>query len=764
MIKRFNISIFVMGFSGLTAQMLLLRELLIVFSGNELSIGIILANWLILEAAGSFFIGKKAENVKNKIETFVCITILFSLSLFAAVYAARILKNVLGIAIGQSVGIVPIFLSSFLILLPTSVTHGALFTFGCKIHSLFKGRDSSSVGQVYVYETIGTLIGGILWTYFFIQYLNAFQTASVLAVFNFLACTVLLVFCWPKGNFQRALSWISGLFLFFGVFFLFSGAANKLHQFSIESQWKAQNVVHYQNSVYGNICVVESGGQYTFFLDGLAHMITPIPDIVFVEEFVHLALLSHPHPEKVLILSGGAGGMIDEALKHPAIKTIEYAELDPLMLKLIRKFPTDLTESELTDDRVLVRHIDGRLLLKITDDVYDIIFVGLPGPSDLQTNRFFTKEFFSSAQKKLRQNGIVVISLPGSLTFLNDELRDLNACILNTAKSIFSYVRIMPGEGANIFLASNSEDIFLIDTPRIIERLSKRDLKAEVIIPRNIDHKLHPGWADWFLGFLEGGTQKINHDFKPLGVFYSIVYWNSVFAPYLVGLFRGFEKLTLRTLMMFFLVAGVVMILFFRKYQRARRSGLPFCVATTGFAGMMLDLVLIFSFQVIYGYVFAWIGLLVSFFMAGAAAGAMVVTSFLEKIKNDKKFFIIIDFAIIGFSLILPFIFFAISSYLQRPAAFIFLKAVFLFLSFVSGFLIGAQFPLANKIYLKENPNLSKTAGLIYSADLIGGWLGGIIGSIVLLPVLGLGESCLVVALIKVISFIVIAAQWRKSI
>jgi hypothetical protein len=37
-------------FPGLVSEILLLRELLIVFAGNELSIGLILAGWLILEA------------------------------------------------------------------------------------------------------------------------------------------------------------------------------------------------------------------------------------------------------------------------------------------------------------------------------------------------------------------------------------------------------------------------------------------------------------------------------------------------------------------------------------------------------------------------------------------------------------------------------------------------------------------------------------------------------------------------------------------
>ena len=48
----------------------------------------------------------------------------------------------------------------------------------------------------------------------------------------------------------------------------------------------------------------------TFFSDGVLHFTVPIPDIVFVERFVHSPLFAHPEPKKILILSGGAGGVI----------------------------------------------------------------------------------------------------------------------------------------------------------------------------------------------------------------------------------------------------------------------------------------------------------------------------------------------------------------------------------------------------------------------------------------------------------------------
>ncbi len=757
--KGIGLAVLSTGFGGMVAQMLLLRELLIVFSGNELSIGIILANWLILEAFGCFFLGKRAENTKNKIETFVGITILFSLSLPAGVYLTRILKNILGVSIGETLGFLPMLFSSFLILLPSSISHGVLFTFGCKIYSMFFNRDASSVGRVYVYETIGTVVAGVVWTYLLIPYLHAFHVAVGLAMLNFFVCFFLLLPYWKTGWLQKTIMGVSVLLLFFSGYLVFAQGADKLHHLSIKTQWKAQNIVHYQNSIYGNICVVENDGQYAFFLDGIPSIIIPIPDIAFVEEFVHLPLLSHPNPEKLLILSGGAGGVINEALKHPSVELIEYTEIDPLVLKLIRKFPTPLTENELNNRRVRIKHIDGRLFLKMTQDKYDVILVGLTGPSDLQANRFYTKEFFSLAKERLNEGGILVIGVPGSLTYLSSELGNLNGCIFNTIKSVFPYLRVIPRDGVNLFFASSSEEISLVDGTQLVSRLNERNLKADLIIPWRIEHKLHPGWADWFLERLEGNTQKINHDFNPLGVFYSISHWNAIYTPSLRGLFRWLEGLNLRMFFMLFVIFITLYLLIRSKKRKLFGSGIPFCVATTGFAGMLFDLTLIFTFQVIYGYVFAWLGLLVTSFMAGATCGAMTITSVLQWIKNDLKFFKKMELTIICFSLGLPFIFLILQPYLDNPVVFPFLKILFLVLSFISGALIGAEFPLANKIYLRDGTNLSRTAGLLYASDLLGGWLGGVVGAVVLLPVLGLLGTCIVIALLKISSLIVVTGQ-----
>ena len=757
--KRVYIAILAMGFSGLVAEILLLREFLIVFSGNEFSIGIILAHWLILEACGSFFLGRMAEKFKHQLETFTIITILFFISLLIAIFLIRILKGTLGVSIGESISFLPMFYSSFLILLPASILHGALFTSSCQIYSMFSRQDASLAGRVYAYETVGTLIGGIVCTYLFIPYLNTFQTFSWLALVNFIVCLVLLAPYWKTGLVQKTILVILSALVFFSGYLVFAGQADKLHHDSIKAQWKNLNIVHYQNSQYGNICVIENEGQYNFFQDGIPNVITPIPDIPFVEEFIHLPLLAHPDPKKLLILSGGAGGVINEAIKHSTIETIEYAELDPLLIDLFRKFPTPLTEAELGDRRVEIIHIDGRLLLKTTQDKYDLIFVGITEPSNLQTNRFFTKEFFSLAKARLHERGILVFGLPGSLTYLNEELKSLNSSIFHTAKSIFPYVRVIPGDGANIFLLSDFQGIALLDRMQIIEGLNQRNIKANVIIPWYIEQKLHPGWQEWFSRFIEEGSQKINSDLNPIGVFYSLSHWNALFAPSLRWLFREFERMSLWTSVLLF-AAFLLFYFFFRSQdRRSFRAGIPLAIITTGFAGMIFDLMLIFAFQSMYGYVFSWIGLLVASFMAGAACGAMLLAMALERIKNGFKFFAKIELAIMCFSIGCPGVVFAAHAYLGSPEVFFFSKWLFLVMSFIGGLLIGSQFPLANKLYLRNSASLSKTAGLLYASDLLGGWFGGIIGAVVLLPVLGLVGTGITVALLKLASFIVITTQ-----
>ncbi|GAI58423.1 unnamed protein product, partial [marine sediment metagenome] len=51
-------------------------------------------------------------------------------------------------------------------------------------------------------------------------------------------------------------------------------------------------------------------------LDGVVQT-TERDEFIYHEMLTHLPMLSHPHPERVLIIGGGDGGILREVLKYP---------------------------------------------------------------------------------------------------------------------------------------------------------------------------------------------------------------------------------------------------------------------------------------------------------------------------------------------------------------------------------------------------------------------------------------------------------------
>ncbi|MDI7260048.1 MAG: fused MFS/spermidine synthase [Thermodesulfobacteriota bacterium] len=746
-----KVSLLIMGASGIVAQIVLLRELLISFLGNELTLGIILANWLILEAIGSFIVGKSVEKVKRKMEVFVSLQIFFSVALPFSIYLCRTFKNILLTTPGEGLGFIPIFYSSLLILLPVSIFHGALFTYGCKLYALYSKEEASSIGKVYVFETVGSIIGGLLITFLLIQYFNSFQIAFMVSLLNAIISVFLL---WPEQaklvHLRKGLWILSILYTFLFLYLLFTPISEKIHRSSIESQWRGLNVIHNENSIYGNITVTKRGEQFTFFTDGIPSITTPVPDIAFIENFVHFSMLLHKKPGSVLILSGGAGGMINEILKYPVAR-VDYVELDPLLLKLIHRFPTPLTQSELSDERVNIHYTDGRFFVNRTPDRFDLIFIGLSAPHELQTNRLFSSEFFSMARRKMNPGGIIVLTLPGSLTYISPELRDLNGCIWDTLKSVFKYVRIIPGD-VNLYFASDSEKLLGVTSGEMLKRLEERKIKTNLFTKSYVEYRLHERWLNWFLKSMERKEVHINSDFRPLGVFFNLSYWNALFSPYLTKVFKWFEGLSLALIIGLTALPTLFLAILFVRRPLLSRYSLPYAIFTSGFVDMMLNLAIIFTFQTLYGYLYHQIGLLITIFMVGIALSSFFITRRLDRIKEGYLLFLGTELSIILFSIILPFILSIPSHYLEKTYVYVLLYATFLTMSFLCGALVGLQFPLATKIYMKihlREGMIGHTAGLLYGADLLGGFFGGLLGGILLFPILGLKDSCFIMAIIK---------------
>ena len=739
----FLFTILVVGLSGIVAQILILRELLVSFYGNELTLGIILANWVILEALGVFIIGKFIDRIKNKISVFILLEIVFSLILPLSVYLSRTFKNILGVPFGEGTGLSVIFWVSFFILLPVSFCHGGLFSTATKLSALFIKEPARSIGKVYTWETIGAIIGGIILTYLFIPNLNSFQIAFIISISNLAASLILFRYLSDKK--LRYLT----LFILVLLSFLFlSGSPTQINQFSINKQWSKLKVLDYRNSVYGNIVVTKKEEQQTFFYNGIPLITTPYPDITFVEEFGHLPLLFHPLPEDILVIGSGAGGLINEVLKHP-IKRLDYAELDPLIIEMLKNYPSVLTKHELSDKRLNLINLDGRFFLRTTTNKYDIVLIGLSRPSDLSTNRLFTQEFFALAKRKLNSDGILALWLPGSLTYLSKELKDLNACIFNSLKITYDCVRTIPGD-YNIFLASDSCKVLEANSALISQKISQQNIKTNILTTPYLNYRLDKRLEEWFRRSSRDATRIMNLDLAPLAVFEMLIFWNKQFSPKLTRLLEFFGNLNLRIVSVSIFIITLILFYIFQRKPNLSKLTIAYSIATTGFFGMLVNLILIFSFQVFYGYLYHRIAILMSIFMAGIALGSFFITRRIEHIKHSSRLFIKLEIIIVIFSYLLALMITRFSGYMHYSSL------IFISLFFIPGILMGLEFPLASKIYLAKNKEIGQTVGLLYCSDLIGGWLAGIFAGIVFLPILGLFKTCLVIVMLKLSSLILL--------
>ena len=605
----------------------------------------------------------------------------------------------------------------------------------------------------------------MLYTFFFIPFFTSFQVAFFLAAANLISALLLISREVEKDTWKnKALNGSIWGVLLADVLLLILPGAQGLEKSSTARQWRGLQVLDSRWSPYGNVTVGRREEQLTFFANGVPVCNAPLPDIALVEEMVHYPLLFIPSPRRVLIIGGGFGGVISEVLKHP-VDEVHYTEIDPLIIRMIQENLTPLTRPEIENPRLHIHNLDGRLFVKTMDEKFDGIILNLPGPSTLELNRYYTVEFFNEISKALNGEGILSISIPGSETYLSPELRDLNLCLIRSAREVFPSVQVIPGD-VNFILASASKDSGPLLPELFIGRLRERKIATHFLTESQIRLKLDSQRRHWLEDSLRRGEAvKLNRDANPSGLYYGIAYWNAQFHPWVQTLWGKVKGLHLwhLALLLSLLTCGALPLR--RRNEEVRGGGaLIVLVAASGFFGIAFSVLLIFSFQTLYGYAYHWIGLLIAAFMTGLALGSWTMTRNLEKIR---KFFL----TMVGIEMLM--VLFATTgiillALLYSPAwgqrLISGMRSAFLLLSGLAGYLVGLEFPLSSVIFSGRGEGVTRTAGILYAADLFGAWAGSLLVGVLFIPVLGILRTCAGILFLKLASLSLILLMHRPMV
>jgi spermidine synthase len=690
------VSIAGLGLSSIVTQLSLLRELLGAFSGNELVLGICLGNWFALTAAGAW-IGEVVARLRRPGRVFAAGQFAAALIPLAQVAAVRGLRDIVFLR-GETVSLTGTWCSSLVLLAPYCLAAGALLTLGCRIAA--SGGRHNGIGPVYLADAAGSVAGGVLFVFVLVPRFDHF---ALLCIPAFLNLALGLFLAWRIRS--PALLAAGGI--------LAGGLALQVSLVDTDSvttalQHRGERVVFRANSPYGRLIVCESSGLLTFYENGIP--VGATENISQVEEAVHYAMCQRPQARRVLLIGGGVAGDAREILRYPAVDEVTYVELDPATIAAGRR----LIPANLDDPRIRVATADGRRFVRESRGIFDVVIVDLPDPSTSQLNRYYTDGFFAEARRAMKPGGVLAFGLGRYENFVGPELARLLASARRTLGGAFRQVVMIPG-GRVFFLASD-ETL----TADIAGRMESIGIHPRLVNRHYLEAMLSPDrMADMDRAVARPAA--LNTDGNPVLYYYELRRWMSQFAGLSTAL-------------------GVMLALALAAYV-AVLGPVPRIIFSAGFAASGLEIVLLLGFQMLYGSVYRQVGLVVTLFMAGLAAGAWVAGRGPFR-PLPVRSLAVVGLAIAVLAAAIPLVLRASAALGAaagtEPAG----QGCILSATFVLATLVGAQFPLA----AAGESAASTVPARLFSADLAGAAVGALLVSSVLIPLVGVTAVCLLTA------------------
>jgi spermidine synthase len=676
------------------------------FYGVELIYLLTLGIWLFWTAVGAV-IGRRIQS--PSLHNIALLFIIFAIVIPLSIVFIRSSRLLFGGTPGAYLTLCQQLTVLVISILPPGLLSGLLFQWTAKAYV----TTGKTLAIAYAIESAGGLIGGLFSTLFLIWGFWNCAVAFVCALASVATPLVVL-----RGFVRSLLCWAAMVSAC--IFLLLLCKSSTLDRRM--TLWNHPNLLESRDSPYGRITVTRAYDQVSVFENDALAFETEGTE---AEYFSHLAALQHPNPRDILILEGGIEGIVGEIAKYKP-RRIDYVELNPVILDLVTRYLPDDIRASLREPTVHIIFADPRQYLKKCSS-YDLILVGMSEPTSGQANRFYTEEFFEQCSVKLNPGGILGLRLHTAENLWTMPLTRRNASIFSALRAVFPEVLFFPGT-TNVVTASRQ---LLPRSPEVMSRrLRDRKIATRLISSNYINYLFTNDRFFEIRDLIRKEKGLPNTDIRPVCYQYAFIIWLSKFYPPIALvdpssiMDKGFLKPPTSLLLWMILP---VLFLSSRFLPAFRRTLL---VASAGFLGMVLETILILYYQVKHGVLYKDIGLLLMSFMAGLALGAMIINRMMARPIDGQK-----QSRWYGISLLIGFCLLCAFTATKVTMSISFGLAETSWLLAVTGFLVAGIFAYASLHEIEDQKNLISP---LYSADLIGGCLGSLLGSLILIPLAGM--------------------------
>lgn len=173
----------------------------------------------------------------------------------------------------------------------------------------------------------------------------------------------------------------------------------------------------------------------------------------------------------------------------------------------------------------------------------------------------------------------------------------------------------------------------------------------------------------------------------------------------------------------------------------------------SGMAALIYEVVWIRPLSVVFGSSVYAVSTMLTAFMAGFALGSFGFRHLADKVKNPVYLFCALELGIGLYGLMI------VPLFSQLPSLYSWLygalsQPLFTYVQFIVSFLfliipttlMGATWPVVNKVYIRQMKRFGEGAGKLYSTNSLGSVLGSFSAGFLLIPLLGVRGTSLVAA------------------
>jgi spermidine synthase len=269
------------------------------------------------------------------------------------------------------------------------------------------------VSQVLTFDYLGALLVALAFPLVLVPQLGLVRTGVAFGLLN------VVVAIWALWLFRaelRALrSHAAACAVSAALLLAALGGADHLTTWA-EDRFYGEHIVFKQSSPYQRIVVTDGRAGTRLFLNGNLQFHSK-DEYRYHEALVHPAMAAHGAPKRVLVLGGGDGMAVREILKYASVEQVTLVELDPLMTTLFRDNArlSALNAHSLSSPKLRIVNTDAFGWLEQQQDVFDVIVIDFPDPSNFALGKLYTTSFYELVDQHLAASGYAVVQTTSPL-------------------------------------------------------------------------------------------------------------------------------------------------------------------------------------------------------------------------------------------------------------------------------------------------------------------------------------------------------------